>query len=100
MRRVGSLARAAIALPLTLALVAPSACWAGGAPARSRASARPPRSAPLTLTVDAGHPGAIMPGDFVGLSFESPVLGYPVTASPASHLANLLRSGITSSWRV
>ena len=100
--RIGGGLRLALALPLALALMAPSAGSARSAPVavpRTGAGAPAPparagssRSAPMTVTINAGRPGAPMPSDFVGLSFETPVLGYPVIASPTSNLVNLLRS--------
>ncbi len=45
----------------------------------------------VVLTVDASHPGAALPGDFLGLSFEASVLGSPVFDPSRSDLPNFLR---------
>ncbi len=50
---------------------------AGSSPGAGAAAQRPIH--PVTITIDAGHPGPVIPGDFAGLSFERGPLG-PGTA--------------------
>ena len=55
-------------------------------------SARPPGAAgpgphPVTITIDAGHPGAAIPAGFAGLSFERG----PLTAGNAGLSGNMFR---------
>jgi hypothetical protein len=44
-----------------------------------------PAAQPVTITIDAGHPGPVIPGDFAGLSFERG----PLTAGDAGLSGNL-----------
>jgi hypothetical protein len=44
----------------------------------------------LTVTVDVGHPGATLPDDFLGLSFEASVLGSTRLSPSGSNLPALL----------
>jgi hypothetical protein len=46
---------------------------------------------PLTITVDVGRPGAVVPADFLGLSFEASVLDSKLFDPAQSNLAALLR---------
>src|SRR5262249_44294110 len=39
-------------------------------PRRGPAPGAPPPPPPVTLTIDTGHPGPVVPADFAGLSFE------------------------------
>ena len=66
-----------------LSLATPLALVLGTAPAR----AAPPT---VTITVDAAHPGRVIPRDFVGLSFEADQLHRTWTDPDRGNVAALL----------
>jgi len=51
-----------------------------------------PRGRAVTVTVDTSHPGAAIPSDFLGLSFEASALPKIASSTRRADLARLLRS--------
>jgi hypothetical protein len=63
------------------------------APVRSSSpSAAPPRGSPVTVSIDRSHPGAQIPADFLGLSFEDVALARVAGYAHDSEVLQLLRS--------
>jgi len=67
------------------------------------------RPAPVTVSVDGTHPGAPVPRDFLGLSFEASALAQIASYADGGDLVTMLRSlglgvlrfgGVTSDYRV
>jgi hypothetical protein len=50
------------------------------------------RAAPIAVNIDSAHTGAVIASDFLGLSFETSVLGSPAVVQTAPALATLLRN--------
>jgi hypothetical protein len=83
-------------LALLLGLVAvPTALLGGshhGTPARSRLAHSQPAPLALGVQLDASHPGARVPGRFLGLSFEVASAGQIAGFASSGDLTTLLRS--------
>jgi hypothetical protein len=77
-------ARRGLVVLLSLIVVASGTGMAACGPAGHSAAVT------LTLTVDPAHPGSVVPGDFLGLSFEASVLGSTSFDPAHSNLARLL----------
>ncbi len=60
-------------------------------------SARP-GTYPITITIDAGHPGPVVPGDFAGLSFERGPLN-PGNAGVAGYLFSEANNSLVTLFR-
>jgi hypothetical protein len=60
--------------------------------AESRSAPSPPRGRPVTVNVDVSHPGAPIPSDFLGLSFEATATHLIASYSRGGNLAALMRS--------
>ena len=54
-----------------------------------------PGARPVTITIDAGHPGPVVPADFAGLSFERGPLN-PGNAGVKGHLFSPAKSAGTT----
>ena len=59
---------------------------------RSSPAGAPPRGLPVTVSIDRGHPGAQIPADFLGLSFENVALARVAGYAHDSEALQLLRS--------
>jgi hypothetical protein len=92
-------ARSALALPVARAVVSVLCAAALAlALAKSSLASAPLASAPSTpvasiaVNIDTAHPGAVIPQDFLGLSFETAVLHSPAVLSGAPALTALLHN--------
>jgi hypothetical protein len=66
---------------------------AGGSVAESSARATPaPQGRPVNVSIDVNHPGAAVPSDFLGLSFEAVALPRIAAYAHGGNLAQLLLS--------
>jgi hypothetical protein len=75
----------AVALGLTLAIVAALVALDVGGSAR-------PMAGPVAVSIDLRRPGARVPNDFLGLSFELSSLGQIAHLARTGHFAAMLRS--------
>jgi Glycosyl hydrolase family 79 C-terminal beta domain len=66
----------------------------------SRAAPSPTSTQGLAVTVDATHPGRVIPTDFLGLSLETTALRSPAIQSTSPELVRLLRALGTGLLRV
>ncbi|MDQ2728802.1 MAG: glycosyl hydrolase family 79 C-terminal domain-containing protein [Actinomycetota bacterium] len=84
----GSSARRACAVVASLCSLAGgvAACGTNGGGQKAQAGG------PILVTVDPAHPGATLPTDFLGLSFEASVLGSTLFDPVRSDLSILLRA--------
>lgn len=85
---VGSSARRACAVVASLCSLASGfvACGTNGADQKAQGGR------PILVTVDPAHPGATLPTDFLGLSFEASVLGSTLFDPLRSDLSILMRA--------
>ena len=66
---------------------------------RPTPAAGPPASHPVTITVDAAHPGPVIPSDFAGLSFERGPLLQPGNAGVSGDLFRTDNSTLVTLFR-
>ncbi len=57
-----------------------------------------PNTHPVTVTIDAGHPGPVVPGDFAGLSFERGPLS-PGNAGVSGNIFNPANNSLVTLFR-
>ena len=58
-----------------------------------------PGTHPVTVTIDAGHPGPVVPGDFAGLSFERGPLLSPGNAGVSGNLFSPASNSLITLFR-
>jgi len=68
-------------------------------PSSGQQGAAQPGTRPVTITIDAAHPGPVVPGDFAGLSFERGPLVSPGNAGVSGNLFSPANGSLVTLFR-
>ena len=68
-------------------------------PSSGQQGAAQPGTRPVTITIDAAHPGPVVPGDFAGLSFERGPLMSPGNAGVSGNMFSPANGSLVTLFR-